>query len=190
MLEAVVQQEQVRPDLLPGGQARGITGGPGVDRGPGQGAGQPVGLFARLRRFLVNLPAVGDASDPLVLAAVTPAENGHLAALSLKKTGKAGGHRGLAGAAHGQVADAHHRGRQTPGPENGPGIESPPHPGPQAVERGQPPGHRPQGTPGRRGLLPCLETIKEAVPVRVHAIKFTHQNIRSFGLFQTCNYDF
>ena len=48
MLEAVVQQKEVRPKLLPGGQARGITAGPGINRHPGQGPGQPVRLFPHL----------------------------------------------------------------------------------------------------------------------------------------------
>ena len=77
MLEAVVQEKEVRFKLLPGGQPRGITAGPGVDRHPGQGPGQPVRLFAHLRGFLISLLAVGDAGDAAVLPAVAPAEDGH-----------------------------------------------------------------------------------------------------------------
>ena len=77
MLEAVVQEKEVRFKLLPGGQPGGITAGPGVDRHPGQGPGQPVRLFAHLRGFFIGMPAVGDAGNIAALPAVAPAEDGH-----------------------------------------------------------------------------------------------------------------
>ena len=105
------------------------------------------------------------------MPAVTPAEDGHLFAVGLEKAGQAGGHRGLAGAAHRQVADAHHPGGQVFGQENLIDIETAPEARPQAVNHGQPPGHHAQGTPGRRGgLAPPLETIKEVVEVGVHVL--------------------
>ena len=115
MLEAVVQEKEVRFELLPGGQPRGITAGPGVNRHPGQGPGQPVRLFPHLRGFFISILPVGDAGDAAALPAVAPAEDGHPPAPVLPQPGQAGHHRGLAGAAHRQVPHAHHRGRQAPG---------------------------------------------------------------------------
>ncbi len=142
MLEAVVQEKEVRFELLPGGQPRGITAGPGVDRHPGQGPGQPVRLFAHLRGFFISMLPVGDAGDAAALPAVAPAEDGHPLAPVLEQPGQAGHHRGLAGAAHRQVADAHHRGRQFFRPEPTPGVE--------ACAATRPPGHRAGRRPRRR----------------------------------------
>ena len=147
MLEAVVQEKEVRFKLLPGGQPRGITAGPGVDRHPGQGPGQPVRLFAHLRGFFIGMLAVGDAGDIAALPPVAPAEDGHPLTPVLSQPGQTGHHRGLAGAAHRQVAHAHHRGRQLSHPEPTPSVEGAPQPGPQAIE----PGGEPRRRRGPRG---------------------------------------
>ena len=171
MLKAVIQQKEVRFKLLPGGHPRRITAGAGVNRHSGQGPGQPVRLFSHLRGFFIGMPAVGNAGDAMALPAVAPAEDGHPLTPVPPQPGQAGHHGGLAGAAHRQVPHAHHRGRQVFRPEQTPGVQGAPPPGPQAIEPGQDGGAVAEGGAGRRaGALVSLEPLEQVMPIRAHTL--------------------
>ena len=173
MLEAVVQQKEVGLELLPGGQPRGITAGPGIDRHPGQGPGQPVRLFAHLRGFFIGMLAVGDAGDAAALPAVAPAEDGRLCCPG---PGAAGPDRPPTGFCRCRPPSGCRR-----SPPGRAVFSIGANPGHRGCAATRPPGHRagpgtaaPAGPRGRQaGLRPGPpEAAGKVMPVRPHSLRY------------------